>query len=302
MPREDASINSRDNEGRTPLHYARGNAVSLLLARTDLLADAQDSAGLTPLMKAARDNRMTKVKDLLRATRKDCISIDVDARDADGSTALARVVQNVIGLSRDKRQAFEPVDSDEEVDLDEDEDAPVDARARRAFVQRKVEDGELHELFSARWHGTIWRLLTLFLGHFKVFLQNVLTGAVSIQAEQARRLRGFLVLGESTAEILRMLLVQGADVEIKDARGLSALDYASNRSPKGVWVKWLLRGGLMKLLEIEKGEGVEKARLLQLSGTTQTWTRTRTGTWTSTQARDRCSLFKNSRRCYCMRE
>ena len=81
--------NAVDSLGRTPLAYAvhqgRKSTTRILLERGDVRADTQDSDGATPLMYAVRRGYLVIVDMFLQLPGT---QIDVNRRDANGSTAL----------------------------------------------------------------------------------------------------------------------------------------------------------------------------------------------------------------------
>lgn len=84
-------IDSRSDEGRTPLSYAASNddadMLQLLLDTNKVEVDSRDNAGRTPLAHAARDGNTAAVELLIGTGQA-----DVNARDSDGDTPLMLAV------------------------------------------------------------------------------------------------------------------------------------------------------------------------------------------------------------------
>ncbi|KAJ8729439.1 hypothetical protein PYW08_001020 [Mythimna loreyi] len=85
-------VNTPDNSGYTPLHYAarRGhvNICKILLQYGALIDTKTNSGQATPLLKAAAAGKIETIKFLISS------GACVDAQDADGQTALHKAVEN----------------------------------------------------------------------------------------------------------------------------------------------------------------------------------------------------------------
>lgn len=85
--RDDVNVDSKDNEGRTPLSVAAEEGyediVQLLTGRDDVDVDSEDKHGRTPLSHVVYNRKVDIVRLLLN--RKD---VKLDLKDSDGKTLL----------------------------------------------------------------------------------------------------------------------------------------------------------------------------------------------------------------------
>jgi uncharacterized protein len=89
-----ADVNARNNDGVSPLIKTTSDVIAQMLLDARADKNATDSRGRTPLMHAAADGDLAKVRVLLRA------SADVKMKDATGATALSAAES---GLSQAKQ-------------------------------------------------------------------------------------------------------------------------------------------------------------------------------------------------------
>jgi ankyrin repeat protein len=87
-------VNSRDNDGRTPLSWAAQNrntgAVQLFLQCDRVEVDSRDNAGRTPLSWAAAQSYNSDIVQLLLQSNR----VEVNSRDNAGRTPLSWAAQN----------------------------------------------------------------------------------------------------------------------------------------------------------------------------------------------------------------
>lgn len=188
-----ADPNLANSKGMTALMFAKGGITATLLlnAGSDINAQSR-SQGRTALIGAAEDGDLDTINVFLN------YGAALDAQDHDGVTAL------IMAASKDRIDLVERL---------------VEAGAD---VNLKMRDGRTVILFlmlakaaDSPAYGRVRKL--------------VIDKLVDVNAEVGYRGSTALIMAALTKrkEAVRVLLARGADTQIKDAAGLTALDYAT---------------------------------------------------------------------------
>jgi ankyrin repeat protein len=197
LTRSDMEVNLEDSIGLTALtHAVLGGytaVVRILLARSDVKTDLKDKYGLTPLWWAARMKNDTLVKVLLKSGK-----IDVDSRNECGQTLLSWAIKEgheaTINILLDEGADLESRDSYGRTPL-----SWAAEKGHKAFINMLLEKGaDLESRDSYGWTPLSWA---------------------------ARK---------GCEAVVNMLLEKGADLESRNRYGWTPLSRAAHHENKAV--------------------------------------------------------------------
>ena len=231
-----ADVNTKDDEGLTALHTAvrRGNTaiVELLMKQGAIIEASTKELGLTPLMDAAIFGRESIALILLQA------GTTVSRRNRKGGTALLLAVKN-------EHEGVAKILLDSGADLETQDDIgrnPLAAAAKMDKVEMvkillaagaKVETRNLSgstQLFAAAEFGNRASMEILLDAGSNIDAQDNNGDTAIMKALEENHLKtcecDFCSKMVLRSDIIRMMVLRGANVSLKNALGQSAIDCA----------------------------------------------------------------------------
>ncbi|RYP69685.1 hypothetical protein DL771_005964 [Monosporascus sp. 5C6A] len=235
-------VNSEDKNSRTPLSYAVWNGneaiVKLLVATGNVDVESKDENGRTPLSYAAGNGNEAIVK-LLVATGK----VDVDSKDNDGRTPLSHATWNGNEATVKFLVATGKVDVDSK---DNDGRTPLSDAAwngNEAIVKLLVATGKVN-IDSKDYNGRTPLSYAAGKGHEATVKLLVATGKVDVDSKSnsGRTPLSYAAWRKHEAIVKLLVATGNVDVESKDNDSRTPLSYAA-KSGHEATVKLLVATG-----------------------------------------------------------
>ncbi|KAK2595146.1 hypothetical protein QQS21_007106 [Conoideocrella luteorostrata] len=236
LPNISASVDIRDNSGRTPLLWAAKNrheVTVLLLLEKGASIDAKDKDGRTPLSWTANNGNAATVQLLLER------GASIDAKDKDGRTPLSWTANNgnaaIVQLLLEKGASIDAKDKDSRTPL-----SWAAGNRTEAIIQLLLEKGasidakDKDSRTPLSWAATYRNAATV---------QLLLKRGASIDAkDKDGRTPLSWAAQYGNKAIIQLLLEKGASIDAKDKDSRTPLSWAAQYGNKAI-IQLLLEKG-----------------------------------------------------------